>query len=231
MVHINRNQWSSSAGLCTWSYENRYSRDNPLISYKKAKIRPKPLARREGRLLASEVIILSPEEQQGLLALTTHENFTAVRNQAIVALILASGLFAEEVIDLELKDVDLSDGYAEVCGEERRQRCVRLDVSICKEACLRWLYIREQVGGGDCLNFFLSRQGGALSKRALYNSVSEQMITAGIEKNRIGPEVLRQTSIITMFQRSMGFEEIQKNTGIKTLAQLEKYRRVALTVG
>ena len=78
-------------------------------------------------------------------------------------------------------------------------------------------------------NFFLNRQGGALSKRALYNSVSAQMITAGVEKNRIGPEVLRQTSIINMFQRGMNLEEIQKNTGIKTLAQLEKYRMVALT--
>ena len=127
----------------TWTHEKRYSRDNPLISYRKAKIQPIPLVKREGRLLLPEPVILSAREQQSVLNLPITTDLITIRNKAIVALILGSGLYAEEVIALAVADVDLKGGYVNIQGEERRERQVRLDRALCQESCERWLQIRN----------------------------------------------------------------------------------------
>ena len=143
-------------------------------------------------------------------------------------MILASGLFAEEIIHLALTDLDLDSGQVNITGDDRRERQVRLDRALCEKACRHWLQAREQTASGvECRpHLFITQQGASLSKRTLYKIVSEHMMAAGMQKARIGPEVLRQTAIWNMFQRGLSLEEVRQNTGIKTFTQLEKYQLV-----
>lgn len=59
----------------------------------------------------------------------------------------------------------------------------------------------------------------------LHKIVSQYMLNAGIEKNSLGPEVLRKTAIYNMFRSGRTLEEIQAATGIKTLGQINKYKQ------
>ena len=59
----------------------------------------------------------------------------------------------------------------------------------------------------------------------LYKIVSTAMIATGIKKERIGPEILRQTAIINMFKKGHTLEEVRAFTGIKTLSRRAVYSR------
>lgn len=140
-------------------------------------------------------------------------------------LILASGLFAEELITLPISNFHLYKGYLNIVGEEKRERKVPLDLALCKKACSDWLMAREELLAGEEYNLlFFSQHFLPLSKRMLYKMVHETLVEANIYKKDMGPDMLRQTALLNMFKNGMSLEEVQQNTGIKTLERLKVYK-------
>lgn len=206
----------------TWAYEERYCRENPLLSYKKSKIVPKSIKKLVIESTSS-TIILNSTEQALLFNYEVDPNFIEIRNKCIAVLILASGLFIDEVITLPLDALSLRQGCINVFDEKNHERKVPINLDICRSACQVWLKARKSILASiEFPSLFFTRQIKPLTRRMLYKIVSEYMLKANIQKSHNGPEVLRQTAICNLLKKYT-LEEVKNYTGIKTLSQLEKY--------
>ena len=210
-----------------WAYTKRYCTQNPIIVYKRSKIDTKRLIDDEVSREIPSPVLLSLDEQQIIFNAKADESFASIRNKCIVELILASGLYAEEVTHLTLESLHLKEGYIDIPGEDEQSRRTPLQLLICKESCSKWLKMRRELlldKAADLPLLFFTQQLTPLTKRMLYKITSQMMNSLNIDKKRIGPEILRQTAICNMLRNGWAFEDVQKYTGIKTLAILEKYR-------
>lgn len=209
----------------TWAYKNRLCSNHLILDFKKAKLNTTILGVGDGINNASETIILSDEELASLLK-TMGQGFTEIRDKCIVELILASAMYAEEVVSLPASALSLKDGYIEIENTNRARR-IPIDMSICPDSCKEWLRLRNEMLSAEhqCSFLFFSKDFAPLTKRNLHKIISQYLTRAGMKKERMGADVLRQTAIVKMFKQGKTLEEIQRITGIQTLASLEKYRR------
>jgi len=199
------------------------------LEYKKAQLNRTILAADDdGAENASPIILLQPHEQEKLVSMTAENEFAAIRNKCIVELILASALYANEVICLHLAELNLKISYVDVI-DSKHDRRVALNMDICEQSCKAWLKLRKKTlsGNDNCSFLFCTKNFEQLSKRRLYEIVSQYLLKAGVVKEHLGADVLRQTAICNMFMMDKTLEEVQQATGIQTLARLEKYRYAA----
>jgi len=199
-----------------------------MLDYRKAKIKTKTYPEKAAEN-QNELIILTPEEQRSLLNVATNDSFTAIRNKCIVSIILATALYAEEVINLLIDNLELESGYIDICNKTNKKRRVPINLRACKLACRDWLEVRTNVlSKRKSSLLFFTDDIQPITKRTLYRIISKVMIEAGIDKAHLGPEVLRQTAIVNMLSSGKTIEEVQAITGIKTLKNIQKYQQANL---
>ena len=209
-----------------WAYANKYSQTNPVIEYKKKKLNAKSFPKKRLKL-NNDIIILTPKEQEALLNTKGKDSFTSARNRLVIALILTAALYAEEVIGLLVKDIDLKSGCITIHNKKGKRR-IQITSQVCK-ACQRWLTIRTSTLRAPKTPFlFLTDKAKSITKRGLHRIISKCMIEADIDKEHLGPEVLRQTAIFNMLNSGKTIEEVQAITGIKTLKNIQRYQRADL---
>ena len=207
----------------TWAYERKLCRENPLIAHKKTKIKLKTLsARTERSIQVWSCAFLSEQEQKILLNTPIpRDDFLAIRNHCIITLILGSLITANETIQLNLTDVDLSIGILKI-EKEGILREVPFDLTICRKPLIAWLNLRKTFLTNDNSRLFVNRNNKSLTTRSIHNIVSTTLESQVITKDSSGPELLRQTGIFNKFKQGLALEQIQKLTGITTLPWLEK---------
>lgn len=175
----------------------------------------------------NDIVILTPKEQEALLNAKGKDSFTSARNRLVIALILTTALYAEEVIGLLVKDIDLKSGYIIIHNKKGKRR-VQINSQVCK-ACQGWLTIRASTLRVPKTPFlFLTDKAKSITKRELHRIISKSMIEADIDKEHLGPEVLRQTAIFNMLNSGKTIEEVQAITGIKTLKNIQRYQKADL---
>lgn len=223
-AHV-RLRWAILHVFFLWAKQMRYCYNNPVTEYRKNKLDARRLPIKKAETLDSTVIILSIPEQQKILGHRMDENFSSIRNKCIVTLLLASGLFAEEIIRLPMEALNLKQGYLVVTNESQRPRYVYLDLTLCRSSLMNWLAERGRAYNPHKQSFlFLTQQGLPLTKRFLYKTVSGYLQKIGISKEHMGPDLLRQTAIVNMIRVGKTLEEVQASTGIQTLTNIEKYK-------
>lgn len=215
----------------SWAYENGYCHQNPLSIIKINAINTK----RPG-LSATEnnkrIVYLTEAEQASLVTASANSDFVGIRNKCVLILALASALFIEEIIGLNVDNLNLEQGFIEITGDERRQRRAVLDLTICKKAVQAWLRMRQRQlknCNKEMSLLFFTQEFKPLTRRVLHLIISEQMINARINKERLGAETLRQTAICNLFKKGYTLEEVQNFTGVKTLSRLEEYRKTLIS--
>ena len=205
-----------------WAQDKKYCYENLVVSYRKTVLDTRNRGGKKITLIQDSISVLSPCEQQIILNTNVHNEFVSIRNKCIISLILATGLFAEELLRLPLANFHLKQGIIKIDNVDVRSRNVKIDLLLCKKSCNDWLRARKNANSSL---LFCTEQGTPISMRLLYNIVSQYLITAGIHKKHNGPDLLRQTAITNMLTAGKSLEEIQENTGIKTLVYLDKYKK------
>ena len=209
----------------TWAYSEGHCRENPILRYKKSQLKNKPLIKREK--VEAPIVVLTAKEQKKLKQLKTEGDYTQIRDKCIVLTILASALFAEELITLPIKDFHLNKGYLTLSRDHKPKRKVPLDLLLCEDACYAWLKIRKDLlGKAKQPLLFFNQSLQPLSKRMLYKIASEILAGAHIEKTHCGPDMLRQSAICNLLEKNT-LEEVEKITGIKNL---EHYRQATKNI-
>jgi len=135
--------------------------------------------------------------QQGIQSASTDERRRkAVRDAAMVAVMLHAGLRVSEVCALDLGDVELSERKGRVTvrsGKRGKRRDVPLNRDA-RKAVTKWL----AVSGADPGHLFAGMAGGHLTTRAVSFLVSAIARRAGVEAS---PHTLRHTFCHELVER------------------------------
>jgi len=210
-----------------WTYKVSLSRSNPVLTYRKANLKPESLIRKK-ETAENDLEILNRTNIEQLQNLACSYDFSTKRDMCIVLLILASGISAEETCTLPPEHLDLKNGYLKITG--KRARLIPLDLSLCQKACHDYLQAVQEISIGERQAFlFFSKSKQQFSKRQLHRVVAKTLQEANLITTHSGPDLLRKTAIVRMFGQGKSIEEVKKATRL-SLAILEQYQKIAAKV-
>jgi integrase/recombinase XerD len=183
-------------------------RQNPMAHF--PKIKPAP------RKLPSA---LSRQEVGTLLDHPETDTVLGLRDRALLTLLYGTGIRASECAGLAEKDIDWEERTIRVTGKGGHERVLPLN-----EEVLHVLRQYRLAHGGAKANepFFRSREGGALSRNAIYDRVRTHARRARIP-HRVSPHRLRHTFATHLVQEGVNLVTLRDLLGHRQITSTQIY--------
>jgi integrase/recombinase XerD len=179
---------------------------------------PKPQRRMPGTLTEAEVA--------HLLSAANGGDARSLRDRALLELFYSSGLRVSELAALTLQQVDIEQGFLRVFGKGAKERVVPVGGKACDALRIYLISGRPQlVKPRTGSQLFLNRQGGALSRVALWMIVKAYAQRAGITKN-VKPHALRHSFATHLLTGGADLRAIQEMLGHASIATTQIYTAV-----
>lgn len=144
----------------------------------------------------------------------TGRSALAIRNRALIGLLLDTGLRRGEIAKLTLANVDLEDCLLTVTGKGQKQRRVPFSTSV-KQLLESWLAIR---GTEEGTVFWLTAAGIRQVFRAIKDDV-------GLE--RFFPHMLRHQAATALVRNNVDLESVRRILGHSDISTTIKYLSMA----
>lgn len=218
----------------------RFLLERGLVAYDampglaQAKEAERRLAGRGGRKPKRKPAVLGWADQDALLQ-TVAKNPAEdirVRDRALLALLLVTGLRRQECCELKISGLNLAEGRLRILGKGNKERVILFEPTACglPEAIKDWEHWRQrfvekaaQAGREDPGTLFLTRSGRPVRANLLYQQVSRYLRAAGLAPGHFGPHVLRHTAASRMLAQNVPLRRVMENMGHEHLATLEIY--------
>jgi integrase/recombinase XerC len=145
----------------------------------------------------------------------------AIRDHAMLELFYSSGLRLSELVALDCRDLDLSQGTMEVTGKGRKTRILPVG----RQACLalrRWLRERAALNSDPDGALFLNRSGGRLSRRAVQQRLGHWARRQGMD-SRVHPHMLRHSFASHLLESSGDLRAVQDLLGHADISTTQIY--------
>ena len=166
---------------------------------------------------------LSRQEMERLLSYPA-EKFDEVRTLTIVELLYAAGLRVSELINLQLENVDVNEGWVLAFGKGGKQRFVPLHPACCQRL-KYYLSVREahfasksDVGS----ELFLNRNGKKISRQSVWKDLAALGRKAGISQP-LHPHLFRHTFASHLLQGGADLRSLQEMLGHANLTTTQIY--------
>ena len=151
----------------------------------------------------------------------------ALRDQAILSLLYASGIRVTELVDLKLKNLMMDDGLIRVFGKGRKERIVPIG-----KIALSFLilYLKElrpsnsRKGKSQGI-LFLNHRGGKLTRMSIWNILHENTLRAGITK-KVSPHVLRHSFATHLLEGGADLRSVQEMLGHSDITTTQIYTNI-----
>jgi integrase/recombinase XerD len=173
--------------------------------------------------------VLSGEEVERLLAVRGAATPQALRNQAMLELIYASGLRVSELIGLCLANLDLGLGIVRVVGKGDKERLVPVGETAVNS--LR-AYLKDGrprlEKGRPSDSLFLGRHGQGLTRQMFWQLVKKIARTAGITKT-VTPHTLRHSFATHLLERGADLRSVQVMLGHVDIGTTQIYTHMSRT--
>jgi site-specific recombinase XerD len=165
------------------------------------------------------VPVLGPAELRRLLATVAGKEFDELRDDAILRLLIDTGMRVGELAGLSVDDVDLDDNVALVLGKGRRPRACPFGAKAAR-ALDRYERARSRHRLADLDAFWLTRLG-PMTVSGIQQMVKRRGTMAGIEG--LHPHVLRH-SFAHAWLESGGTEgDLMRLAGWRSRTMLQRY--------
>ncbi len=164
--------------------------------------------------------ILSPDACAQLLDAPEADNGAlATRDRAMFELFYSSGLRLAELAGLDLGDVNLQSGEAQVTGKGRKTRIVPVGHQALA-AVAAWLQHRATLARDNAL--FVSQRGTRLSPRSVQLRLDRWTRLAGLGQ-RVHPHMLRHAFATHVLQSSGDLRAVQEMLGHASISTTQVY--------
>jgi integrase/recombinase XerC len=152
----------------------------------------------------------------------------ALRDQAVLELLYASGVRVSELCGLDIDDVDYSRRVIRVLGKGQRERTVPFGVPA-ERALWRWQFQGRPrlLGPRSTPAFFLGARGGRLDPRAARRVVHDA-VSAVPGAADMGPHGLRHSAATHLLEGGADLRSVQELLGHATLATTQLYTHVTV---
>ena len=154
----------------TWTYQEEYTEENTLKNLK--------LPKAPSKIIEP----LSPEEIQKVISSINMKSPIGIRNRAILATMLDTGLRASETANITLANLNLNDGYIKVMGKGDKERLVPIGKYVQRTL---WHYIdtvRPYPIDPKHNNLFLSHSGRPVTVNAIKLVFSRLAKSSGVRR-------------------------------------------------
>ncbi|MDP1862443.1 MAG: tyrosine recombinase XerC [Thiobacillus sp.] len=205
-------QLSSWRGFYTFACRRLGYASNPCIG-----LRPPKAARALPQ-------VLSPDVCSQLLNGATNTAFDdalQARDRAMFELFYSSGLRLSELSDLDLNDLDLKTGEAQVTGKGRKTRIVPVghQALITLTA---WLKHRLPLVQDNTPALFISQRGSRLTPRSVQLRLNRWAMQAGLGQH-VHPHMLRHAFATHVLQSSGDLRAVQEMLGHASISTTQIY--------
>ncbi len=139
------------------------------------------------------------------------------RDRAIMELMYSSGLRLSELVDLNVTDIDLSEGLATVTGKGRKRRIVPVGRQA-RDAVRAWLRLRADLAHAGEQGLFVGRGGRRLGQRAVQQRLRQWAMLQGMGTH-VHPHMLRHSFASHILESSgdlRGVQELLGHADIRT---------------
>jgi len=172
--------------------------------------------------------VLDEEEIQKLMDLPDQENFCGIRDRAILELFYGCGIRVGELIQLKMKQINLTNHYIIVEGKRNKERVLPIGKKAA-QALNKYLEIRTQnlkgMGSSDLV--FLSSKG-----KSLYPLAVQKMVKSYLQKicehDHLSPHVLRHTYATHLLDRGADLLAVKELLGHSSLSTTQIYTHVSM---
>ena len=143
------------------------------------------------------------------------------RDYAILVTLLFTGIRLRELVDLNMRNVDIERTRIRVLGKGSRERMVPLNDSVVK-GLRKWIALRKPADPNE-ESLFLSRFGKRLSPLAVQEIVRKYVKIAGIPSDTVSPHKLRHTFATLLHLNGVDIVEIQALMGHAAITSTQIY--------
>ena len=169
--------------------------------------------------------ILTIEEVDNLLDIKLNTPYD-YRNKAMLELMYSSGLRVSELINLELKDIDLDNNYVRCFGKGSKERIVPIGEYSSKYLSIYINEYRDSMKKGYYTEkIFLNNHGKELTRQGLFKIIKKIAKEKNINKN-ITPHMLRHSFATHLLNNGADLRTIQEMLGHSSISTTQIYTNV-----
>ena len=140
-------------------------------------------------------------------------------------LLYATGVRVSELVNIKIKDIDLSDRTIKILGKGRKERMVVFGHNA-KNALDDYIFNgRGELNKKDSEYVFLNKDGGRLSTRYVRKILDETIIKASI-LHHVSPHMLRHTFATEMLNNGADLVSVKDLLGHESLNTTSIYTHV-----
>lgn len=175
--------------------------------------------------------VLSESEINALLAAPPKDTSVGLRDRSILELLYGSGLRISEALGLELKDVNLVQGFVLARGKGNKERVVPISMP-CREALERYLsearpaLLARHRGKSRREPLFVTARGGGLTRQGFYKNLRNYGIKANLAR-RVSPHKLRHSFATHLVDHGADLRAVQEMLGHADISTTEIYTHVS----
>ncbi|MFB6340771.1 tyrosine-type recombinase/integrase [Saccharicrinis sp. FJH62] len=149
------------------------------------------------------------------------DDFSAVRDKAVIEMFYGTGIRLSELVSLTHKGVDLPSGVIKVTGKRNKQRLIPLNRKL-EETLLTYIDEKSKNGFNFDGSFFVTNKGEDVYEKLIYRIVKKHlaMITTQSKKS---PHVLRHTFATILLNKGADINAVKALLGHANLSATEVY--------
>ena len=205
---------AAARAFSSWAYRQGHIESDAAARLKAPKVsRPLPTVVRGER--AAELVEADPGGA---------DTAERLRDRAMLELLYATGIRVGELTGLDVGDVDLARGLAQVTGKGNKQRVVPFGREA-SAAVSEWLEFGRAELAGDTRAMFVGTRGGRIDQRQVRRIVDRAGQLAGVE--HVSPHTLRHTAATHMLEGGADLRVVQEMLGHTSLQTTQIYTHVS----
>ncbi len=169
---------------------------------------------------------LNQTDIENLLSVPDVSTENGLRDKAILEVMYAAGLRVSEVVDLQLKNVDLDAGILTCKGKGSKMRRVPVGKSAV-EWLKCYLNARRKKENVEVQNIFVNSAGNSISRQTIFNFVKDYAKKIGLEG--VSPHTLRHSFATHLIQNRADVRSVQQLLGHADISTTQIYTHITDT--
>jgi integrase/recombinase XerC len=174
---------------------------------------------------------LDLDQVQRLLEAPGDGDLLSARDKAMLEVLYSSGIRVSELVELEMADLDLTEGILRVRGKGRKDRLTPIGSQAIK-AVQRYFELRKSDSRCNASQHgnpvFLNKHGSTLSTRSVRRKLDKYLVAAGLDPG-ISPHTLRHSFATHLLNNGADLKSVQELLGHQSLSTTQVYTH--LTTG
>ncbi|MDP4147385.1 MAG: tyrosine-type recombinase/integrase [Bacillota bacterium] len=193
--------------------------ENMRISFKTTKRLPKTLSSQD----IMKLLRASMEELKDMR--TEFRKTICIRNSAIIELLYCVGIRIGELVNIELKDLDIEEQTLLIHGKGRKDRLLYISSEDVIEILKTWLFHRESLNP-NCEALFINKYGDKLSIYSIEDIYEKYRQLAGLDAKST-PHYLRHTFATQLLNNGADIRAVQEILGHSSITTTQIYTEVS----